>query len=53
MGHPFVDEAESDVSVGESVWRSRPDNRGFLLLPFGAVGEQVVGVPGAHDAGTG
>ena len=53
MRHPFVDEAESDVSVGTSVWRSRVGNLGFLPLPFGAVGEQVVGVPGAHDAGTG
>ena len=53
MGHSFVDEAESDVSVGRGVWRSRPGNLGFLPLSFGTVGEQVIGVPRTHHASTG
>ena len=53
MRHALVDEAESDVSVGRSVWRSLAGNLGLLLLPFGAIGEQVVGVPSTHDAGAG
>ena len=53
MRHAFVDETESDISVGWGVRWSPAGNFGFLLLSFGTVGEQIVGVPSTHDAGAG
>ena len=51
--HALIDKALADVAAcGLAGWRGAGDF-GFLDLAVAAVGEQVVGIAGAHDAGTG
>ncbi len=49
--HALVDEALADVAVGRGLGRNRVRDFGFLQLAVLAVGEQVVGIASAHDAG--
>jgi hypothetical protein len=51
--HPFVDKALADVAAGRLARLRRVGNLGLFELPLAAVGEEVVGVAGAHDPGTG
>ena len=53
MRHPLVDESLADVASGGALGRGHARDFGFLPLSFRAVGEQVVGVTGAHYAGAG
>ena len=53
VGDSLVDESLTDATVGGLVGRDPARDLGFLLLAFAAVGEEVVGVAGAHDAGAG
>ena len=51
MRHPFVDEYLADVASGDTVGWVSVGEFGLLVPPLRAVGEQVVGVAGAHDSG--
>ena len=54
MGDEFVHEALADVIVVRRRFcRGLADQRGFLVLAVAAVGQQVVGITCAHDAGAG
>ena len=51
--HALIDEALADVAVGGSLRWNRLCDFGFFLLAVLAVGEQVVRIASAHDAGAG
>ena len=53
MGDPLVHEALADVVVRGRFRGGLAGNLGFLDLAGAAVGQQVVGIAGAHDAGAG
>ena len=53
VGDALVDEALADVAVAGRYGRRLAFDLSLLLLSLAAVGEQVVGVAGAHDAGAG
>ena len=53
VGHPLVDEPLPHVAVGGHLRRGAAGQLGLLELPVLAVGEDVVGIAGAHDAGAG
>ena len=50
MRHAFINEALADVAVAERFRGRLAFDLGLLQLPGAAVGEQVVGIAGAHDA---
>ena len=52
-GDALVHEALADVVVRGHFRRGLASERGFFDLAVAAVGEQVVGVASAHDAGAG
>ena len=53
MRHPLVDEAMADA-VADRLGRGRgAGDLGLLELTLAGVGEQVIGIAGAHDAGPG
>ena len=51
VGHPLVNEPLAHVAVGGHIRRGAAGDFSLLLLPLLAVGQEVVGVAGAHDAG--
>ena len=53
MGNPLVDEPLPQVAVGGHLRRGAAGDLGLLELPVLAVGQDVVGIAGAHDAGAG
>lgn len=53
MGHPLVDEAVAEVAISGLAGGEAMGNFSPLLLSFRAVGEEIVRVAGAHDAGAG
>ena len=53
VGDALVDEALANVVVGGHFRVGLAGNLGFLGLAVAAVGEQIVGIAGAHDAGAG
>ena len=54
MEHALVHETLSDVVVGGRFRRSPcADDLGFLLPALGTVGEEVIRITRAHDAGAG
>ena len=53
VGHALVHEALADVAVGGHLRRVAPGQLGLLDLSVPAIGQDVVGVTGAHDAGAG
>ena len=53
VGHTLVDEPLADVAVGGHFRGGTAGKLGFLELAVAAVGENVVGIPRAHDAGAG
>ena len=53
MGHALVDEALADVAVTGGFGGGFTLDLSLFELAGAAVGEQVVGIAGAHDAGAG
>ena len=53
VGHALVDEALADVAEAGRFGGGLALDFGFFELALTAVGKQVVGVTGAHDAGAG
>ena len=53
MWDAIVDEALTNIAVSGCTGRNSAGDSGFFFLTFWAVGEKVVGVASAHDAGTG
>ena len=51
MRYALVDEALADVIFGLVFGRHLAGEIRFLLDAFGRVGQQVVGIPGSHEAG--
>ena len=51
--HALVDEALADVAVAGGFGGGLTLDLGLFQLAGAAVGEQVVGIAGAHDAGAG
>ena len=53
VGHPLTDEAVADAAVSGLAGGEATGNFRLFLLTFRAVGEEIVGITGAHDAGAG
>ena len=51
VGHPFIDKAVAQLAIGGLAGRWCAGDFGILELPFARIGQQIVGVAGAHDAG--
>ncbi len=53
MGHALIDKTVADAAAGGLAGRSAAGDFGFLELAVAAVGQQVIRIARAHDAGTG
>jgi len=52
MGHPLIDKSLADVAECRGFRCGRAGQFRFFFLPFFAVGQQVIGITGPHDAGS-
>ena len=52
VGNALVHEALADIAVGWGFGKGFAGEFGFLVLPFGAVRQEVEGVTDTHDAGS-
>ena len=50
--HALIDKTLADVAMRGLARRHGPGDFGFFQLAVAAVGQQVIGIPGTHDAST-